>query len=106
MNKDNNKNLLLATTLSVIVMISWAWFYEKPRMEKISLQNSLQEKSANNPSTSNMQASSPNPSPSTTATKITEEEKTPISLKNRQEIIKEEDGQRIKISSNSLHGSI
>lgn len=106
MNKDNNKNLLLATTLSVIVMISWAWFYEKPRMEKISLQNSLQEKSVNNPSTSNMQASSANSSPSTTATKITEEEKTPISLKNRQEIIKEEDGQRIKISSNSLHGSI
>lgn len=106
MNKDNNKNLLLATTLSVIIMISWAWFYEKPRMEKISLQNNFQVKPDNNSSVSNSQASLSNPSPSATATRISEEEKTPISLKNRQEIIKEEDGQRVKISSNSLHGSI
>lgn len=105
MNKDNNKNLLLATTLSVIIMISWAWFYEKPRMEKISMQNNLQEK----PSTTQLESDTKTNSTTNSSAnlnKISEEEKTPISLKTRQEIIENENNERIKISSNSLHGSI
>ena len=105
MNKDNNKNLLLATTLSVIIMISWAWFYEKPRMEKISMQNNLQEKPSSTQLESNNKTDS-TPNSSTGLNKISEEEKTPISLKTRQEIIENENNERIKISSNSLHGSI
>ncbi|MFZ9180947.1 MAG: membrane protein insertase YidC [Rickettsiales bacterium] len=105
MNKDNNKNLLLATTLSVIIMISWAWFYEKPRMEKISMQNNLQEKPSSTQLESNNKTDS-TPNSSTGLNKISEEEKTPISLKTRQEIIEDENNERIKISSNSLHGSI
>lgn len=105
MNKDNNKNLLLATTLSVIIMISWAWFYEKPRMEKISMQNNLQEKTSSTQLESNNKTDSTANS-STSLNKISEEEKTPISLKTRQEIIEKENNERIKISSNSLHGSI
>ena len=105
MNKDNNKNLLLATTLSVIIMISWAWFYEKPRMEKISMQNNLQEKPSTTQLESNNKTDS-TPNSSTGLNKISEEEKTPISLKTRQEIIENENNERIKISSNSLHGSI
>lgn len=105
MNKDNNKNLLLATTLSVIIMISWAWFYEKPRMEKISMQNNLQEK----PSSTQLERNNKTDSTTNSSTglnKISDEEKTPISLKTRQEIIENENNERIKISSNSLHGSI
>ncbi|MFZ9469647.1 MAG: membrane protein insertase YidC [Rickettsiales bacterium] len=105
MNKDNNKNLLLATTLSVIIMISWAWFYEKPRMEKISMQNNLQEKPSTTQSESDTKTNSTTNS-SANLNKISEEEKTPISLKTRQEIIENENNERIKISSNSLHGSI
>ena len=105
MNKDNNKNLLLATTLSVIIMISWAWFYEKQRMEKISMQNNLQEKPSSTQLESNNKTDS-TPNSSTGLNKISEEEKTPISLKTRQEIIEDENNERIKISSNSLHGSI
>ena len=105
MNKDNNKNLLLATTLSVIIMISWAWFYEKPRMEKISMQNNLQEKTSSTQLESNNKTDSTANS-SASLNKISDEEKTPVSLKTRQEIIEKENNERIKISSNSLHGSI
>lgn len=31
---ENNKNVLLATILSATILISWTWFYEKPRAEK------------------------------------------------------------------------
>ena len=105
MNKDNNKNLLLATTLSVIIMISWAWFYEKPRMEKISMQNNLPEKTSSTQLESNNKTDSTANS-SASLNKISDEEKTPVSLKTRQEIIEKENNERIKISSNSLHGSI
>ena len=43
MNPQNNKNLILATSLSVVIMISWTWFYEKPRLEKISLQHQIEQ---------------------------------------------------------------
>ena len=43
MNPQNNKNLILATSLSVVIMISWTWFYEKPRLEKIAIQQKIVE---------------------------------------------------------------
>ena len=43
MSQQNNKNLILATSLSVVIMISWTWFYEKPRLEKIAIQQKVEE---------------------------------------------------------------
>ena len=31
---QNNKNILIATILSTLILLSWTWFYEKPRLEK------------------------------------------------------------------------
>jgi len=111
MNKDNNKNLLLATTLSVIVMISWAWFYEKPRMEKISLEqiNQLNNESANAPSKAeSVPNSSQNPiNNSAINTQINNDEKQlSLALKPRAEIIASENAERLPITGESLHGSI
>lgn len=37
----DNKNILLATILSVLVLVFWTWFYEKPRMEKFQAQQEV-----------------------------------------------------------------
>ena len=31
---QNNKNVLLATILSVVILLGWTWLIEKPRIEK------------------------------------------------------------------------
>jgi len=31
--RDNNSNIMLATILSVVVLIGWTWFFEMPRIE-------------------------------------------------------------------------
>jgi YidC/Oxa1 family membrane protein insertase len=118
MNPQNNKNLILATSLSVIIMISWTWFYEKPRLEKISLQQQIEqsnqgskdEKLADKIVEENSNPSIPNVEKLTTevAKNINLEEKsnTLTSFKTRKEIIENTTDQRIAIESKSLHGSI
>ena len=32
--QQNNKNILFATVLSMVILIAWTWLYEKPRAEK------------------------------------------------------------------------
>ena len=38
---QENKNILLATFLSALVLISWTWFYEKPRLERLEAQKKI-----------------------------------------------------------------
>jgi len=118
MNPQNNKNLILATSLSVIIMISWTWFYEKPRLEKISLQHEIEqsnkalkdEKSSDKNVIENSNPSIPNVEKLTTEVekKVDLEEKNDIltSFKTRKEIIEKTIDERIEIESKSLHGSI
>jgi YidC/Oxa1 family membrane protein insertase len=118
MNPQNNKNLILATSLSVIIMISWTWFYEKPRLEKISLQQQIEqsnkgskdEKLADKIIEENSNPSIPNVEKITTEVvkNVTPEEKNDslASFKTRKEIIEKTTDERIKIESKSLHGSI
>ena len=118
MNPQNNKNLILATSLSVIIMISWTWFYEKPRLEKISLQQQIEQsnKSSKDENISdkiveeNSNPSIPNVEKLTTevAKNIDPEAKNDIitSFKTRKEIIENTTNERIEIESKSLHGSI
>jgi YidC/Oxa1 family membrane protein insertase len=118
MNPQNNKNLILATSLSVIIMISWTWFYEKPRLEKISLQHQIEqsnqsskdEKISNKIVEENSNPAIPNVEKLTTEVEknVSPEEKIDIStsFKTRKEIIEKTTDERIKIESKSLHGSI
>ena len=31
---QDNKNIILATLFSAIILLGWTWFYEKPKAEK------------------------------------------------------------------------
>jgi len=99
---ENNKNILMATILSAIVLVGWTWFFEKPRLEKkeelhkeyLQSRNGIEEVQR---------------VVKTSVKKDVVESKglsieAAVSFKDRADIIKE--GERVKISSHSLHGSI
>lgn len=102
---QNNKNILIATTLSLIVLLGWTWFYEKPRLEQKEFaqrqflkQQKLQQQEVKK-----------------AATEIKTQEKGVVRGKNLEEILVLKDkntiidnskSERIKISSDNLHGSI
>ena len=107
MNNQNNKNLILATSLSVIILISWTWFYEKPRLEKVAIeQKKIQENSATNTSTSSIDQVKTAQSSPTLKNAPDDSKNENIAFKNRQDVIQESNVNRIKISSPTLHGSI
>ena len=118
MNPQNNKNLILATSLSVVIMISWTWFYEKPRLEKIAIQqqinaetkNSKSEKSSDKIAEENSASQAPivEKSVSEATKKINLEEKSEVIVlaKTGKEIIEKTGHERVRIESKSLHGSI
>jgi len=130
MNTQNNKNLIIATALSVIIMISWTWFYEKPRLEKISLQQELEKQReiskkdvVNSTAKSSAETTIDSDKPQLSST-LNNEKKIAHSdnladnnysnesesgltvLKTRQEIIDNSQNDRVKISNEALHGSI
>jgi YidC/Oxa1 family membrane protein insertase len=98
--QNNNKNILLATTLSAIILLSWTWLYEKPRIEKREADRKIatQQIAAANPV-----QSVGNKDLATIATKPAE---TILALKNRSEILADSKGSRVAIESENLHGSI
>ena len=118
MNPQNNKNLILATSLSVIIMISWTWFYEKPRLEKIALQQQFEQNNKNlddkkSSDVNDYEASNPSiPKVEKLTTEVSknipseEKNETITSFKTRKEIIEKTIDERILIESKSLHGSI
>jgi len=124
MTNDNNKNILLATTLSVFVMIAWTWFYDKPRLEKLSNQTKAQNStqladqklnsaSPNNLSNSNSsiddisETQTDNLKETSTDSLNTNSNNEYISAyKTRKEVVEKTAEQRVRIETESLHGSI
>ncbi len=95
---QNNKNTLLAIVLSVVVLIGWTWFYEKPRMEKkeaaTQKQKLVEAKQIKNESVQS------------DAALQTKEPEVVVVTKSRDESVAESKNLRLKINSDSLHGSI
>ena len=118
MNHQNNKNLIWATSLSVIIMISWTWFYEKPRLEKVALQQKISEnnKVLEGEKNTNIIAEKTSDSEIPKITKTSNEASKNINIEEKneiltlaktgKEIIEKTSNERIKIESDSLHGSI
>lgn len=106
---QDNKNITLAAILSVIILVSWTWFYEKPKAEKRLIEQKLyqqqqaEKKKLEAPNSANNQNNSDTQSLQTTNNEIVEV--TEIA-KNRSEIIDQSQNKRVKISSENLHGSI
>jgi YidC/Oxa1 family membrane protein insertase len=114
MNPQNNKNLILATSLSVIIMISWTWFYEKPRLEKVALQQKITEnkKTSENKIIDEKISDLATPNIEKNSNEISkninleEKNEATILAKTGKEIIEKTSAERVKIASDSLHGSI
>ena len=123
MNQQNNKNLILATSLSVVIMISWTWFYEKPRLEKIAIQqkfeennksskteeniNGVDEVKINKNNADSMVANDENPSAkSSPVVDLEEKNEVVVISKTRKEIIEKTRNERVAIENKMLHGSI
>lgn len=109
MQNQNNKNLLLATSLSVIILIGWTWFYEKPKIDKIAYEQ--QQSKLNNNSSNSAENSQENPNINSSqnnnlSSLNKNEDSKPAILKDREESINKTQSQRIKIISDNLHGSI
>ncbi len=105
MQQQDNKNILIATFLSAVVLLSWTWFYEKPKLEQreeqrkiFSEQQKLQQKQ--NPTA----IVGDNSKAEATTTSLLERQV--ITTKMRDESLKETANQRVKILNNELHGSI
>ncbi len=101
--QNNNKNILLASFLSAVIIISWTWFYEKPKLETgKATEQSREMKSVQSveklesPANDSKDLSSPRKSSSETSSKILP----------KQEIIDASKNQRIKIKTPELEGSI
>jgi YidC/Oxa1 family membrane protein insertase len=100
---QNNKNIILATVLSAMILLSWTWFYEKPKMEKQELQRKIlaeQKTQVETVKTIENKGSIP----STIST--TKPAEAAITLKNRDEILAQSAESRVDIESENLHGSI
>lgn len=97
---QNNKNILLATVLSAVILLSWTWFYEKPKMER---QEAQKKYLANTKPVAEAVKSVDVKGSAAIATKPQE---AVLVLKNRDELLAESKNSRVAIESDSLHGSI
>lgn len=99
---QNNSNILLATALSAFVLIGWTWFYEKPRIEQKEA-----EKIALNKQQIKEEAVRPKPLSINGQKNISKNsERLILTIKNRDDILENTQNNRVKIESDSLHGSI
>jgi YidC/Oxa1 family membrane protein insertase len=123
---QDNKNVLLATILSAVILISWTWFYEKPRMEQREIQRKAaiieQEKIIQIKKQQNSNLKSKVKAVNKIEDKNSEQNSEIITdnkdlarvptksslllLELRKAILSQSADKRIKISTDSLHGSI
>lgn len=110
--QPNQKNLVLATVISFIILLGWAWFYEKPRIEKLDAQKQQQvsenkkdteKKSANLASQNSFETQ---PLDVKNIEKNSEIKNEILSYKSREDAIEYSKAQRVKINTKTLHGSI
>lgn len=106
---SDNKNILLATVISMVILLGWTWFYEKPRIErkeaaqKALVKTELEEERANPVANSSQ--------PIKAKTKSEEIKNSPeknllVTLKDPATVLSETKNERIRIESENLHGSI
>lgn len=109
---SDNKNILIATIVSMAILLGWTWFYEKPRIEKreaaqkiIAQQQIEQQK---NPQiNSGLNADSVKKAGNSVLNKSAQNNNlTPVTLKDPATILSETKNERVRIESENLHGSI
>ncbi len=115
----DNKNLILATIISFVILLVWAWFYEKPRIEKKEAQQQIEQarQVENKSATNSPDLSIEDEELSQPLRKNTDKKNIKLSnsssealelgsFKTREDILNQNLNQRVKISTKALHGSI
>lgn len=100
---QSNKNILLATILSAMILLSWTWLYEKPKMERQEAQRKIL--AAQKPQAEAVKSVS-NDSMAPAAELVAKPADAVMVLQNRDEILAKTAASRVDIESDSLHGSI
>lgn len=100
---QSNKNILLATILSAMILLSWTWLYEKPKMERQEAQRKIL--AAQKPQAEVVQSVSKD-TLAPAAELVAKPADTVMVLQNRDEILAKTAASRVDIESDSLHGSI
>lgn len=104
---QDNKNIIFATILSAMILLSWTWLYEKPRAEQRELQKQATLAQQKNLPATAANTQKTNSNPSTLANpEINKSEEVVLAIKTRDEILNNSKETRIKIDSENLHGSI
>ena len=103
---QNNKNILLATMLSLVILLGWTWFYEKPRLEQKEYANQqfIKQQALQQAEAKKLEAVKPESKEENLVR--SEKIEAILTLKDREQIINDTQEERIKISSDNLHGSI
>ena len=106
---ENNKNIIYATILSMVVLLCWTWFVEKPKIEKreaqkkILLQNQAKiQKTAQSSQVKNItkegqRGVTPN---------LRDSRPVIVALKTREQILDETKNQRVVVQNENIEGSI
>lgn len=100
---QSNKNILLATILSAMILLSWTWLYEKPKMERQEAQRKIL--AAQKPQAEVVQSVSKD-TVAPAAELVAKPADAVMVLQNRDEILAKTAASRVDIESDSLHGSI
>ncbi len=104
--KENNKNILLATVISMAILLAWTWFYEKPRIERREAQAKIDRELQQQIAAKDLQKNVATTSAASDIKARVSQSQAIIALKDRESSLKETAANRIKIESESLHGSI
>ncbi len=111
---ENNKNIIYATILSMMVLLCWTWFVERPRIEQKEAQRKIllekqakQQKLAKKSSDLSVNSLNDEVSPKRTLTpNLRDERPVIVALKTRNQILDQTKNDRVAIESDNLHGSI
>ncbi len=108
MQNENSKNILLACLISGVILISWTWFYEKPRMEaqKRQLEIITQQDRLEKSTTNNQQNITEQRNNTTSPALQNPRSEQDITVLSREKIIASNKENRIQIQTPELHGSI
>jgi len=103
---QNNKNVLLATILSVVILLGWTWLIEKPRIEKEEAQRKAYAEQHPKVAAAEDFQKTDIKTPTGATPVAAKPAETILALKSRKEILSETAKDRVEIESENLHGSI
>ncbi len=106
MQNDNTKNIIFASILSAVILISWTWFYEKPKLEAAKSLEQARQINSQSPTSSEQKSQDLSTNPNLLIQNPISAIQNTDKILPKEEIIAETKNQRISIKNPELEGSI